>query len=395
VANQVLKDRYELLYALFNSETKTELDKAKLSAVLGFMTHLDLNAKPRPTSKQLFDKTVGYMSGLDCWLGGQGPLEGFNGYFLRAVGLVIGLKGGDAAKAGVGVAQDVAQFDFTKRILSDEKDLNAARRQAAFADYYSPLLRERTQGFWSTARGSTPLAVAAGLSSIGRLPPLPVTDDPEPAADVSTAAVLTFDDGLEVAGNSKAVPKTGKRRPDGSLEVDLAKLTEALKKDFKALSGDVHQATDRSSLSLPECAHSNRPWSGPAGWNSSEYGAGIVNADVLLAQALPAVVPLLASASGALTTAERLAPYMPDQSNDTAAAALEALLPGPNLDRDLYAGELANHLSQNPQVRAAFSAIATSGIDDSSSTAEAEFTLGLAQLKAIASPSLAARLARQ
>jgi Subtilase family/Peptidase family S41 len=131
----------------------------------------------------------------------------------------------------------------------------------------------------------------------------------------------------------------------------------------------------------------------PAGWDSSEYGAGIVNADALLAQALPAIVPPLASASGSLTAAERLAPYMPDQSSDTAAAALHALLSGPDLDRDLYAGELAYHLSQDPYVRAAFSAIATSALDDSSSTAEAEFTLGLAQLKAIASPSLAGRLA--
>ena len=130
----------------------------------------------------------------------------------------------------------------------------------------------------------------------------------------------------------------------------------------------------------------------PAGWDSSEYGAGIVNADALLAQALPAIVPPLASASGSLTAAERLAPYMPDQSSDTAAAALDALLPGPDLDRDLYAGELAYHLSQDPHVRAAFSAIATSWLDDSPSTAEAEFTLGLAQLRAIASPSLAGRL---
>jgi hypothetical protein len=127
----------------------------------------------------------------------------------------------------------------------------------------------------------------------------------------------------------------------------------------------------------------------PAGWDSTEYGGGIVNADALLAQALPAVVPPLASAGGSLTTAERLAPYMPDQSSDTAAAALDALLPGPSADRDLYAGELAYHLSQDPQVRAAFSAIATSGLDSSSS---AEATLGLAQLKAIASPSLAGRL---
>ena len=127
----------------------------------------------------------------------------------------------------------------------------------------------------------------------------------------------------------------------------------------------------------------------PAGWGNNQYGAGIVNADALLAQALPAVVPPLAAAGGSLTTAERLAPYMPDESSDTAAAALDALLPGPSADRDLYAGELAYYLSQDPQVRAGFSAIATSGLDGSSSAA----TLGLAQLKAIASPSLAARLA--
>ena len=79
---------------------------------------------------------------------------------------------------------------------------------------------------------------------------------------------------------------------------------------------------------------------------------------------------------------------MSDQSSDTAAAVLDALLPGPSADRDLFAGELAYHLSQGPQVRAAFSAIATSGLEGSSSTAETR--LGLAQLKAIASPSLVA-----
>ena len=85
----------------------------------------------------------------------------------------------------------------------------------------------------------------------------------------------------------------------------------------------------------------------PAGWGNNQYGAGIVNADALLAQALPAVVPPLAAAGGSLTTAERLAPYMPDESSDTAAAALDALLPGPSADRDLYAGELAYYLSQD------------------------------------------------
>jgi hypothetical protein len=81
---------------------------------------------------------------------------------------------------------------------------------------------------------------------------------------------------------------------------------------------------------------------------------------------------------------------MADESSDTAAAALDALLPGHSQDRDLYAGELAYYLSQDPQVRVAVTAIATSGFDGTSNADDA--TLGLAQLKAIASPSLAARL---
>jgi hypothetical protein len=128
----------------------------------------------------------------------------------------------------------------------------------------------------------------------------------------------------------------------------------------------------------------------PAGWDSTNYGAGIVDADALLTQALPAVAPPLARAGRSLTTAERLAPYMADESSDTAAAALDALLPGHSQDRDLYAGELAYYLSQDPQVRVAVTAIATSGFDGTSNADDA--TLGLAQLKAIASPSLAARL---
>ena len=62
---------------------------------------------------------------------------------------------------------------------------------------------------------------------------------------------------------------------------------------------------------------------------------------------------------------------MIDQSSKTTAAALDALLPGPGADHDLSTGELEYYLSPNhPRVRPAFSAMATSGLDGSSSTAE-------------------------
>jgi hypothetical protein len=145
----------------------------------------------------------------------------------------------------------------------------------------------------------------------------------------------------------------------------------------------------------------------PAGWQSGEYGAGIVNADALLAAPLPAVAPALAfDPAQELTVAERLAPYLPDPSPAVAAAALETLLPGPDAERELFAGELAYHLSQNPQVRAAFAAAAASAVvsaggapfmatevaggaaaSDGGGTA-----FGLDQLRGLASPSLAAAL---
>src|SRR5215470_5703136 len=97
----------------------------------------------------------------------------------------------------------------------------------------------------------------------------------------------------------------------------------------------------------------------PAGWNASQYGAGIVDADALLAAPLPATAPATAvpAAPQSLSAVQRLAPFMPDQSESTAEASLNALLPGVP-DADLYAGEIAYHLTQDPQIRADVTAAA-------------------------------------
>jgi hypothetical protein len=148
----------------------------------------------------------------------------------------------------------------------------------------------------------------------------------------------------------------------------------------------------------------------PAGWDTGQYGAGIVNADALLTAPLPAAVPPLAvDAAQALTAAQRLAPYLPDRSPAGAAAALDALLPGPDGERDLYAGELAYHLSQDPQVRATFAAVAAAaggaraaanGVaraaadagDVAAAGADADAAFGLQRLRTLASPGLATAL---
>lgn len=134
----------------------------------------------------------------------------------------------------------------------------------------------------------------------------------------------------------------------------------------------------------------------PTGWDTSQYGPGIVDADALLAASLPATVPPLATGAvlptpESLTVAERLAVYLPDQSSLTAAGALNALV-GDTPDRDLYAGEIAYHMSQDPTIAAAVAASAPGG-----STAEAAFgttqtRFALERLRQVASPSLAGQL---
>ena len=127
----------------------------------------------------------------------------------------------------------------------------------------------------------------------------------------------------------------------------------------------------------------------PAGWDGSEYGDGIVDAEALLAEPLPSVVPPLPRGES-LSAAERLAIYLPNKSEATASAALDALLPTVgHAERDRYAGEIAYYLSQDPQIRATVNAWATDGFATSETV---DASLGLALLKALASPPLAARL---
>jgi hypothetical protein len=139
--------------------------------------------------------------------------------------------------------------------------------------------------------------------------------------------------------------------------------------------------------------HSSRR---PAGWDTGEYGSGIVDAGALLAAPLPAMVPPLAAATelvpaDSLTATQRLALYLPDRSVTTANAALDQLLAG-SADRDLYAGELAYHLSQDPMIRAAVVGAATNGSMATLALSSAQESLGLDRLRRIASPSLAAAL---
>jgi hypothetical protein len=89
---------------------------------------------------------------------------------------------------------------------------------------------------------------------------------------------------------------------------------------------------------------------------------------------------------------QRLAAYLPAVSPDQASAVLETLLPDADEDgRDLFAGELAYYLSQDPYVRAAVAAGVTEGLDSAAEGA-AGTALGLARLRTLASRSLAARL---
>jgi hypothetical protein len=146
----------------------------------------------------------------------------------------------------------------------------------------------------------------------------------------------------------------------------------------------------------------------PAAWDTRQYGSGIVNADMLLAAPLPAAVPPVAvSPAQTLSAAHRLAAYLPDPSPAAAAAALDALLPGLDGERDLYAGELAYYLSQDPQVRATFAAAAAGAITANTvpptdaadaggitaNAASADPLFGLQRLRTLASTGLAAALA--
>jgi subtilisin family serine protease len=129
----------------------------------------------------------------------------------------------------------------------------------------------------------------------------------------------------------------------------------------------------------------------PRGWRTSDYGTGIVNADALLAAALPDTVPTLASGATpaqALTATERLASYLPDQSALTAAGALDTLL-GDQPDRDLYAGEIAYHMSQDPTITAAVAAAATPRTSTAGTGLEpTQRRFALERLRRAASPSL-------
>lgn len=136
----------------------------------------------------------------------------------------------------------------------------------------------------------------------------------------------------------------------------------------------------------------------PKNWNTNDYGPGIVDADAVLRTALPTAAPPLASGADlapaeSLTAAERLASYLPDQSTVTAADALDTLL-GDTPERDLYAGEIAYHMSQDPTITAA---VAASAPDFS--TADLQFgptqqRFALERLRNVASPGLERHLRR-
>jgi hypothetical protein len=84
---------------------------------------------------------------------------------------------------------------------------------------------------------------------------------------------------------------------------------------------------------------------------------------------------------------------MPDQSESSAEASLNALLPGVP-DADLYAGEIAYYLTQDPQIRAAVTAAAApAAAAPAGAAGRSDHRLGLARLRSAASPSLAAALA--
>jgi len=130
----------------------------------------------------------------------------------------------------------------------------------------------------------------------------------------------------------------------------------------------------------------------PAGWNA-DYGAGIVDAAALLVAPLPAAVPPLAVGAPA-SGVERLAAYFPDQSPASARAALDAVLADATpAERALFAGEIAYHMSQYPEVRRAMVAAADAGLDEGAMGGAAGAAHAAhAELRGLASPSLARAL---
>jgi hypothetical protein len=133
----------------------------------------------------------------------------------------------------------------------------------------------------------------------------------------------------------------------------------------------------------------------PEAWNPSEYGPGIVDADALLAAALPVAVPTAESGAelapaDAISAAERLAAYLPNGSTATATAALDQLV-GDTENPDLYAGEIAYYMSQDPMIGSAVAAVA--GVTDADLPfGPTQQQFGLERLRQLASPSLAAHL---
>ena len=126
----------------------------------------------------------------------------------------------------------------------------------------------------------------------------------------------------------------------------------------------------------------------PAGWDD-DFGAGIVDADALLSEALPADVPPLAAAP--ISGTERLAAYFPDASTASARAALEAVLTDATAaECEAFAGEIAYHMSQRPEVHRAMVAAAAAGAPAAAADAVSERPADL--LRSIGSPGLVAAL---
>lgn len=129
----------------------------------------------------------------------------------------------------------------------------------------------------------------------------------------------------------------------------------------------------------------------PAGWDD-RFGDGIVDADALLAAELPDEAPPLGAAP--TSALERLADFFPDRDPASSRAALEAVLPNAtSAEREAFAGEIAYHMSQRPDVYRAMVAAAEAGAPDAAAGA-ADDGSGRAKavLRGIGSPELVAAM---
>lgn len=131
----------------------------------------------------------------------------------------------------------------------------------------------------------------------------------------------------------------------------------------------------------------------PPGWDSSEYGAGIVDAEAMLRAPLPERLPAAAARDVAAPSPElqRIASLAPGfEVRDVLAPVLGTTPAAVQDELALYGGEIAYLLSEDPDVRAALLQPQPAG--EAARALQAGTSTLQAILARVASPSLALRL---